>query len=87
MPEIEIVAEPQLSIVAFRARRAGMDREQTNELNQRLLDAVNRRGRVFLTATTIAGELILRICVLSFRTHRDRIEACLEDIAAALNEI
>jgi aromatic-L-amino-acid decarboxylase len=87
MPEIEIVAEPQLSIVAFRARRAGMDREQTNELNQRFLDAVNRRGRVFLTATRIAGELILRICVLSFRTHRDRIEACLEDTAAALSEV
>jgi hypothetical protein len=23
---------------------------------------------------------VIRICVLSYRTHRDRMEACLEDI-------
>jgi len=30
---------------------------------------------------------VLRICVLSFRTHRDRIDAGLADIAAAIAEL
>jgi aromatic-L-amino-acid decarboxylase len=52
-----------------------------------LLEAVNRRRRVYLTSTTAGGQLLLRICVLSFRTHRDRIAACLEDIRAAAAEV
>ena len=39
-------------------------------LNRRLLAAVNARGRVHLTGTTAKGRFVLRICVLSFRTHR-----------------
>jgi aromatic-L-amino-acid decarboxylase len=84
---IEVVAEPELSIVAFRATRDRLDVEATNALNRRLLDAVNRRGRVFLTGTTVNGHFLLRICVLSFRTHRDRIDQCLEDIEASLAEV
>lgn len=84
---IEVVAEPELSIVAFRARRDRLGTEGTNALNRRLLDAVNRRGRVFLTGTMVDGHFLLRVCVLSFRTHRDRIEQCLDDIRAALIEV
>lgn len=87
MPGIEILAEPQLSILAF--RRAPRDRspEETDAANRRLLDAINARRRVHLTGTTLRGRFALRICVLSFRTHRDRIDACLEDIRSALAEM
>ena len=34
---------------------------------------VNARRRVFLSSTSIGGRYVLRICVLSFRTHRDRV--------------
>jgi len=87
MRGIEVIVEPELSIVVFRASGDGPDAEGTNALNRRLLDAVNRRGRVFLTGTTVGGRFLLRVCVLSFRTHRDRIEQCLEDIRAALTEV
>ena len=77
---IRIVAEPQLSVVAFRFVRDGLDDEATNELNRELLEHINRRKRVYLTATTVRGEFFLRICVLSVRTHMDRMEMCIEDI-------
>jgi aromatic-L-amino-acid/L-tryptophan decarboxylase len=83
---VEIVAPPELSIVAFRAVRPGLDAEATNLLNRRLLEGVNRRGRVFLTGTTVNGRFLCRVCVLSFRTHADRIAAALEDLRAALRE-
>jgi len=31
----------------------------------------------------LSGRFAIRICVLSFRTHRDRMEQALEDIRAA----
>jgi len=85
-PGVEIVAEPQLSLLAFRAVRPGLGPEAVDDLNRRVLTAVNRRGRVHLTGTVAKGRFVLRICVLSFRTHADRIQAALEDLDAALRE-
>jgi aromatic-L-amino-acid/L-tryptophan decarboxylase len=87
IPGIEILAEPQLSIVAFRLRRPGLDGAGLDALNRDLLDRVNARKRVYLTGTLLRGRFAIRICVLSFRTHRDRIEMALEDIRAAAAEL
>ncbi|HVS30966.1 MAG TPA: aminotransferase class I/II-fold pyridoxal phosphate-dependent enzyme [Thermoanaerobaculia bacterium] len=70
---IEIVAEPQLTVVAFRLKSAD---------NRELLERINARKRVMLTATTLGGELVIRICVVSFRTHMDRMRMALDDIRA-----
>jgi aromatic-L-amino-acid decarboxylase len=86
MPEIEILAEPQLSIVAFRRVWPGRGTEETNAANRRILDAVNARGRVHVTGTMLGAVFAIRICVLSFRTHRDRIEMAIEDLRAAIEE-
>ncbi|MCP4655097.1 MAG: aminotransferase class I/II-fold pyridoxal phosphate-dependent enzyme [bacterium] len=87
IPGIEIVAEPQLSLVVFRLVRSGLDDAELNRLNRDFLEAVNRLRRVFLTGTTLGERFAVRICVLSFRTHRDRLEACLEDIRRAAAEL
>ena len=86
MPGIEIVAEPQLSILAFRRVRAGADGPALDRENRRLLERINARKRVYLTGTVVGGRFAIRICVLSFRTHRDRMEMALDDIRAAMRE-
>lgn len=83
IPGIEILAEPQLSIVAFRLTRPGLDGEDVNDLNRRFLAAINSRKRVYLTGTMLGSRFALRICVLSFRTHADRMREGMEDIRAA----
>ena len=85
-PAIEVVAEPQLSTVAFRLRRPATDPEALNRLNRAFLERTNARNRVHLTGTMLGDRFVLRICVVSFRTHRDRMEMCLEDITAALQD-
>ena len=84
IPDVEIVAKPQLSIVAFRLVRAGMDTDTVNQLNRQLLRQINARNRVHLSSTTLNGIFVIRICVLSFRTHLDRVQMCIEDIRAAV---
>jgi aromatic-L-amino-acid/L-tryptophan decarboxylase len=86
IPGIEILAEPQLSIVAFRLARAGLDADATNALNRRFLAAINARRRVYLTGTMLGDRFALRICVLSFRTHADRVMEGMEDIRSAAEE-
>jgi aromatic-L-amino-acid decarboxylase len=81
---LELVATPRLSLMAVRVRRQGATEEELDELTRRLQRAVNRRNRVHLTGTRFRGRTVLRICILSFRTHRDRLEMALEDIRTAL---
>lgn len=87
IPGIEILAEPQLSIVAFRLARAGLDAEATNDLNRRFLAAINAKKRVYLTGTMLGDRFALRICVLSFRTHADRLREGMEDIRGAAEDL
>jgi len=86
MAGIEILAEPQLSIVAFRRAWPGRSVEETNAANRRILERVNARGRVHVTGTMLGPVFAIRICVLSFRTHRDRIDMALEDLRRAIRE-
>jgi len=68
----ELVDEPQLSVVAFRLR--GGD----DAANAELLSRVVARKRVFLSSTRLEGRYTLRLCMLSFRTHRDRVDEALD---------
>jgi aromatic-L-amino-acid decarboxylase len=88
IPRIKIIAAPQLSIVAFRLEPSGpqADASELNRINQDFLDRINARRRVFLTGTMLGSQFVIRICVLSFRTHQDRMEQALEDIRAAVRE-
>ncbi len=75
----ELVDEPQLSVIAFRLRGEHPDLDARSEDLQR---RVNARGRVFLSSTRLDGRYIIRLCVLSFRTHMDRVREAVEAIKA-----
>jgi glutamate/tyrosine decarboxylase-like PLP-dependent enzyme len=62
---------PDLSIVTFRYRPQQGD---ANDFNRRLLAAVHDDGKVFITSTLIEGVFTLRLAVLNFRTHLERID-------------
>jgi len=74
-PHFELVDEPQLSVVAFRLR---VPAEAADRLGPELLRRVNARKRVFLSSTRIHGRYTLRICVLSFRTHAERVKDAID---------
>ena len=82
IPELEIVTEPRLSLLSFRVRG-----DHEDEATRALLHAINARQNVYLTGTMVDGRFVARICVLSFRTHMDRMEMCVQDIRAALAEV
>jgi aromatic-L-amino-acid decarboxylase len=88
IPDLTIVADPELSLLAFRLAPAGAEPgPDLDELNRRFLAAINQRNRVLLTGATVAPGFVLRVCVLSFRTHADRIEMLIEDARAARDEV
>ena len=87
IPDMTIVAEPELSLFAFRLAPPGASVEEANRLNRELMARVNARQRVLLTGTLLGDVFALRMCILNFRTHADRIRMALEDLRAAAREV
>lgn len=81
--QLQIVAEPQLSILAFRLVRRGLSDVENDRFNEQLRDRINASGRVWLSPTRLDGRYVIRVCILSFRTHREHVQHCVDAIRHA----
>jgi aromatic-L-amino-acid decarboxylase len=77
MPELELPWQPELTVVPFRLRDADDD------ANRAFLGLINASERVYLSSTVVDGRFTIRACILNHRTHRDRIDECLEIVRRA----
>ena len=76
-PRIELPWAPQLTVVPFRLT------EGDDDANRTFLTRINTSRRVYLSSTTIRSRYTLRACIQSHRTHRDRIDECIEIVRDA----
>ncbi len=79
IPGLELPWEPELTVVPFRLR------DGDDEANKRLLERINASGRVFMSSTIVQDRFTIRACILSHRTHRDRIDECIDIIRGAVS--
>jgi aromatic-L-amino-acid/L-tryptophan decarboxylase len=75
--DLELVAPASLSICCFRHAPPSMAPAALNEHNERLLKALQRDGRAYLSNATIGGRFALRACITNFRTTRDDVDRTL----------
>jgi aromatic-L-amino-acid decarboxylase len=87
LPGIVIDAPPELSLFAFHLTWQGATLEQENAATERLLALTTAKGRVMITGCTAHGRYLGRVCVLSFRTHRQHIDSLVEDLERSIGEI
>jgi len=81
-PELELLTQ-ELSITTFRyvperlrARVGDEDAErELNELNQGLVQSLQRKGEVFLSNAVIRGRYALRACIVNFHTEEGDVDA------------
>jgi glutamate/tyrosine decarboxylase-like PLP-dependent enzyme len=76
-PELELVMDPQLSVVLF--RRRGWSSEDYSAWCERLL----ADGVAFLVPTAWRGERMMRFCFVNPRTTADDVRAILDTMADA----
>jgi glutamate/tyrosine decarboxylase-like PLP-dependent enzyme len=79
-PALELPWEPDLSIVPFRLRGDN----SADGHNQRLLERIHATKRLYLSSTRIDGRQLLRLCIISHRTHRPDVEDAVGIIRAAV---
>lgn len=83
-PNFECLSVPDLSVITFRYRpqRGDIDR-----FNRRLLEHIVKSGKLFLSSTLLNGAFVIRVCILSFRTHQAEVEEAFEIIKTAAREL
>jgi glutamate/tyrosine decarboxylase-like PLP-dependent enzyme len=71
----EVGPDPELSVAMFRFIPQN---KEANSFNKKLIQAIQKDGRVFLSSTTIDGIFWIRVAVVIFRTHLKEIDLLLE---------
>ncbi len=81
--DFELIAAGPLSITCFRYRPTGVQPDTLDDLNRRLLEIVQQEGQVFLTSTTLKDQIVLRACIVNFRTTESDLDFLLDTLAEA----
>jgi glutamate/tyrosine decarboxylase-like PLP-dependent enzyme len=80
---VEVGPPPDLSVVTFRYTP---ERGDPDEFNRRVLQALHRDGRIFLTSTRLNGRFWLRVAVLCATTHGEHIDLAIKVLKQAALE-
>jgi aromatic-L-amino-acid decarboxylase len=84
-PDWERLAPVPFSTVCFRNRPSGFEggEEALDDLNARIMDAVNRTGEVFLSHTRLHSRFTIRLAVGNLRTEARHVARAWELLRAA----
>jgi aromatic-L-amino-acid decarboxylase len=97
--DFERLAPAPFSTVCFRAYprdlRAKVGRNDSeaevgaylDQLNERVMEEVNRRGKVFLSHTKLKGRFTLRLAIGNIRTTREHVGLAWDELNAALAKL
>jgi aromatic-L-amino-acid decarboxylase len=84
----ERLASTPFSTICFRAKPAGWnDENKINELNEKLMNAINSTGKVFLTHTKLNGKFTIRLVISGLRTEEKHVELAWSVIQESLKLI
>jgi aromatic-L-amino-acid/L-tryptophan decarboxylase len=87
-PELELLAEPVLSICCFRVKPKGVsDEAALDALNEKVLVGVRARGRAIPSHTRVDGRFAIRPCFINPRTTLADADATVDEVLAVAKEL
>ncbi len=86
--DFDILAPVYFGTVCFRARPKNVnDENELNLLNEKLLNAVNATGKVFMSHTKLNGKFTIRMVISSLRVEERHVELAWNTIRESLVEV
>jgi aromatic-L-amino-acid decarboxylase len=88
IPGMVLPLEPFLNFTCFRYEPdPGADAEGRDRLNERLVEELNRRGKIFLTHTRLNGIHTARMLIGQTYVKKEHVERALEEIRAVVRSL
>jgi aromatic-L-amino-acid decarboxylase len=84
-PAFQRLAPVPFSVVCFRARPEGLDGEELDAFNMRLLEQVNASGDIFLSHTKLDEGVALRVAIGNLGTVEKDVARCRELLEEGLS--
>ncbi len=79
-PDFELKARSDLAVTCFRYTGAYTTEAEIIDINSRLIAALEKDGRVFITGTKLNDDFVLRACLINHRKQKDSIDYLLNVI-------
>lgn len=78
--ELELTAPVVSNVVCFRFKSPGLSEDETERVNKKLMDEINKKAFWMISDTTVKGIYMLRACNVNHRTK-------MEDMAFLVGEV
>ena len=86
--DFELLAPVELSICCFRYMpRRDLSERELDQLNAKVMAAVQKSGRAYLSNATVNGKFALRACITNFRTTKADLEETLAVVREAARSL
>ena len=85
--DFELLAPVELSICCFRYAPSNVAESELDQLNEKIVAAVQKSGRAYLSNATVNGKFALRACITNFRTTKADIEETLSVVREAARSL
>ena len=85
--DFEMMAPVPFSTVCFRAKPAHYPEEKLNELNEKLMHAVNQTGSIYISHTKLHNKITLRLAIGNMKTEREHIARAWELLQSKLRDL
>ena len=85
--DFELVTGPNLALITWRYAPRGANPESMDALNERLLQAINADGRLYLTRGSVDGRMVIRFSIGQTRTEARHVHSAwktIQELAANL---
>ncbi len=87
-PDFERMAPTDFGVVCFRAVPKNVNDEyELNAFNEKLLDKINKSGKLLLSHTKLNGKYVIRISISGIRTSEQNVKYAQQLIELKLNEL
>ncbi len=81
-PTLELLAPVPLNVVNLRYRGKGLSEERLNEINPRILVALQERGIAVPSSTVLQGRFAIRVCITNHRSRLEDFDALVDAVKA-----
>ena len=82
VPDLELIAPVELSIVCFRYVPDSLrgDDEQLDALNKKIMEEIQACGKAFVNGTILQSRFVLRSCALHYALTEEDVVAIIEEV-------